>query len=168
MTDEQYEFVRTAGTGERDEMTLWERGLEPVWLRPVDVQQLGLGDKLREGVAAERERVERAESAGEDVRWASESAPGASAPAPAAEGPSDRLTLVGGHTDGWRWSYVTDGDDVYCCVDNRPGVEEAAAEGRTPPTLQQAVLPYDVMLLVCGMGEATDSGPRDDDARAAV
>lgn len=154
MKTEDLEFVRYAtegdvSEGQRPRNTLWEfpDGVT-TWLTPVDVQSRGLGDKLREAT----ERLSLIESVGEpqDAPTDATKSPGDASP-----GPSDLLDLIGGHSGGWRWSYLEDEDALYVCLDNKPAIEAATENHDRPPALQQAAVPYDILKAIFAMAEAT-------------
>lgn len=154
MKTEDLEFVRYATEGDvsagvRVRDSLWEYpDGATAWLTPMDVQSRGLGDKLREAT----ERLSLIESVGQpqDAQIDATKSPGDASP-----GPSDLLDLIGGHSGGWRWSYLEDEDALYVCLDNKPAIDEAVANYARPPALQQAAVPYDILKAIFAMAEAT-------------
>lgn len=166
MASEELHYAGLEYVGDaKDGMTTWrtEDGDE-VDLHPTTVMRHGLGDKLRAGLAAVTDYDQEGDQTRALVKKKDRLAPerihvqeqlldnGAKVYQDVQDaGDSkrerlerDEMTLVGGHNDNWRWSFVTDGDELFIAIDNRPAIDSTSM-GAHPPDFQHVVLPVDLL-----------------------
>lgn len=154
-----YEFVRSLPSGESE----W-RDVEPgaptgtITLTPGHVMALGLGDKLREGIenAATAEDIRPGTDPSACSRCGNPRAEGAHGPGfcidrrPQVERQPERIKVLGGHTDEWRWQVVEDGDGLLWAIDNRPALDawKQGDQLEPAPAFHHLVIPDDVLRAV--------------------